>query len=150
MSRCLRRLLWISSVVTGATGLVYMWMKHFMEAPDAWAVINHPWEPWFLKAHILAAPVMLFSVGLVAGYHILRHFHPGLPTGRRSGILVGLVLLPMVASGYLIQAVTHTGVLNVLAWTHFWAGVVYLCALVVHSQAMRMKKIESGARSRTV
>ncbi|MDH5588803.1 MAG: DsrE family protein [Gemmatimonadota bacterium] len=132
-----RRLLWSSSLLTGITGLVYFWMKYAMEATDPWAVINHPLQPWVLKAHILVAPVMVFSVGLIGATHIWRHYAQRVRVGRRSGLLAMWVLPAMVMTGYLVQAVTHEGWLVVMAWTHIGTGSAYLASLVLHHRVFR-------------
>lgn len=137
MSPFQSRLLWWSSVVTGVTGVAYWWMKNHLEPVDPWAAINHPLQPWVLKAHILAAPVMVFAVGLIAGDHIWRHWRQGVRAGRRSGLLAMWVFVPMVVSGYLIQAVTHVGLLEALVWVHLVTGSAYLVGLVAHHRIFR-------------
>jgi hypothetical protein len=135
-----RWLLWGSSLVTGGTGLAYGWMKYRMAPVDAWAVINHPLQPWMLKAHILAAPLMVFAVGLIAGEHVWRHWRDGVRAGRRSGLLAMWVFVPMVATGYLIQAVTHVGLLEALACGHLVTGAAYLVGLAAHHRIFRRKR----------
>lgn len=132
-----RRLVWTSSLLTGISGVAYWWMENMMEPLDPWAAINHPLQPWVLKAHILAAPVMVFAVGLIAAEHIWKHWRQGVKAGRRSGLAAMWVFLPMVASGYLIQAVTHVGWLAALAWIHLGTGLVYLLGLVAHHRVIR-------------
>lgn len=136
-------LLWTSSLVAGVSGVVYWWMDHMMEPLNEWAVINHPLQPWVLKAHILSAPVLVFAVGLIATDHIWRHFRNAVRPGRRSGISTMGVVAPMVLTGYLIQAVTHPGWLTFLAWMHLACGVVYVLALLLHQVALRRWR-ESG------
>ena len=132
-----RLLVWSSSIVTGATGGVYWWMKNVLQPMDPWAAINHPLQPWVLKAHILVAPVMVFAVGLIAAEHIWRHWRQGVTMGRRSGLATMGCFLPMVLSGYLIQAVTDVGWLGALAWMHLGAGAVYLAGLLAHHPVVR-------------
>lgn len=121
-----------SSAGTGLTGIVYAWMKYLLEPTQPWAVINHPLEPWVLKAHILVAPVMVFAVGLVAVEHIWKHFRARVRARRRSGLTQMAVLVPMVATGYLIQAVTAAGWLTALIVVHLVTGGVYLLGLGAH------------------
>lgn len=121
-----------SSAGTGLTGIVYAWMKYLLDPAEPWAVINHPWEPWVLKAHILVAPVMVFAVGLIATEHIWKHFRARVRARRISGLTLMAVLVPMVASGYLIQAVTGAPWLTVLVWVHLITGGVYLVGLGIH------------------
>ena len=118
--------------MTGVTGLVYWWMDHMMEPVSEWAVINHPLQPLMLKTHIVAAPLLVFAVGLIATDHIWKHFRDPARFARRSGVTMLGVLAPMVFSGYLIQAVTHTLVLGMLVWIHVGTGVFYLVGLAAH------------------
>lgn len=137
MSPFQKWLVWSSSVMTGLTGLVYWWMRNRMEPLDEFAVINHPLEPWMLKAHILVAPVMVFAFGAIAGEHIWRQYRQRVKAGRRSGLLSAWVIAPMILSGYLIQAVTHAGWSSALAWAHLVTGVVYLVGLGAHHRVVR-------------
>ena len=137
MSTFQRWLVWSSSLLTGLTGLAYWWMKNMLEPVDPWAAINHPWQPWALKAHILVAPLMVFAVGLIAGGHVWRHYRQGVQAGRRSGLAAMWVFVPMVLTGYLIQAVTHVGWLQALAWVHLATGVIYVLGLAAHHRVFR-------------
>lgn len=121
-----------SSGATALTGIVYGWMKYLLEPSEPWAVINHPLEPWVLKAHILVAPLMVFAVGLITVQHIWKHYRARVRTRRRTGLSAMWVLVPMVASGYLIQAVTHAGWLTALVLAHLVTGGAYVIALAAH------------------
>lgn len=132
MTRLQKWLLLASSGVMGATGLAYWWMKNRMEPLTEWAAINHPLQPWALKAHILAAPILVFAVGLIASDHIVKHARrSGLP-GRTSGLTALWFLIPMALSGYLIQTLTHEGWLRALSWIHLITGMIYLTGLAIH------------------
>lgn len=137
MNRFQRYLLWGSTASTALTGVVYAWMEHLMEPVGEWAVINHPLQPWVLKAHIVVAPVMVFAIGLVTVNHIWALYRVGLPRGRRTGRWATLGFVPLVFSGTLIQAVTWPLVLAVLAWLHLGLGILWTLALVGHRQAVR-------------
>ena len=138
-------LLMCSSLVTGVTGLVYFWMKRFLVPTDPFAVVGHPLEPWILKAHILAAPVLVFALGLITMDHIWKNYRCLVPAGRRSGIAATWVIAPMVVTGYLIQVVTAVGWLSALGWAHLGAGVWYLVTLVAHQQVFRRKPNATAA-----
>lgn len=140
-----RRLLWISALLTGLTGVVYWWMKHLMEPVDPWAVINHPLQPWVLKAHILVAPVLVFALGLVATDHIWKHLKGAVRAGRVSGVVSLGIFAPMVLSGYLVQAVTHPGWLTAIVWTHIATGTVFLAGMALHQRATGRARV--AARS---
>ena len=130
-------LLWTTSALTGATGLVYWWMKDLLQPLDEFAVINHPLQPWMLKAHIVFAPLMVFAVGLIAADHIWKQYRRPVSSGRLSGVVSMWVLGPLIMTGYLIQVITHVGWLQALAWTHLGGGGLYLASLFVHHRAVR-------------
>lgn len=132
-----------TSFLTAATGLIYVWMKYFMEPTEPWAVINHPLQPWVLKAHILVAPLLVFALGFIAVRHIWRHFRTGVAYGRRTGLTAGLMLAPMVVTGYLIQAVTAEGWLLAIAIAHIATGLLYSLGLAAHAWIAR-KTIRRG------
>ena len=133
-------LLWGSSIATAVTGVVYWWMKNMMNPVDAWAVINHPLQPWVLKAHIVVAPLLVFAVGVIAVDHIWKHYRTRVRIGRGSGITMMWILAPMIVSGYLIQAVTHAGWLTALVWVHVVTGVLYSVAVVWHHLVFRRRR----------
>jgi hypothetical protein len=140
VSRFERWAVWTTSAATLITGLLYLWMKYFLVSDDPFAVGNHPWQPTILKLHILAAPLLTFSVGLVALRHVWRHLRDRVREGRRSGLLAGVVLGPMILTGYLIQAITHESWLEAMAYSHIALGLAFGIALVAHQFAAGGKR----------
>lgn len=133
MSRFQRSLLLWSSGLTFLTGVVYWWMDTMLDPVTEWAVVNHPLQAWVLKAHILVAPVLIFAIGLVMTDHIWKHLRTAVTRGRRSGAIAMCVLVPMILSGYLIQAVTAENWLTVVVWAHLITGGLYGLALATHT-----------------
>ena len=131
-----RLCIWIGSAVSGASGLVYWWMDHMMEPVSEWAVINHPLQPWVLKAHIVTAPLLVFAIGMIAMDHIWKQYRLGISAGRRSGVSAMWVFVPMVLSGYLIQSVTSPAWLSALAWLHLGSGLAFLLGLAIHHRVV--------------
>ena len=125
MSRFQRALLLWSSLLTAVTGVVYWWMDAMLEPVGEWAVVNHPLQPWVLKAHILVAPVLVFAIGLITVDHIWKHFRSGREWGRASGLTSMFVVVPMVVTGYLVQVTTDERWLTAIAWAHIATGLVY-------------------------
>jgi hypothetical protein len=132
MNRFERWAVWGTSLATFATGVVYLVMKYLLVTDDPFAVVNHPWQPAVLKAHILVAPLLTFSIGLVALRHVWRHLQSRLPAGRRSGIVTLAMVAPMIATGYLIQAVTQETLLRAMALSHIGFGLLYGVGLLAH------------------
>lgn len=139
---------WSTSVTTLITGTVYLWMKYFLVSQDPLAVVNHPWQPYVLKLHILLAPLLVFSVGVIALRHVWRHLKESTQAGRRSGLITVGVLGPMVMTGYLIQAITHQGWLEAMAISHIATGLVFGMGLLAHQFAAGGKKARA-ARAET-
>lgn len=121
-----------TSAGTAVTGVGYLWIRYFMEPVDPFSVINHPLQPWFLKAHILVSPFLLFAVGAIAVRHVWRHYRQRVRPGRRTGLATALSLLPMVLTGYLIQSVTHEGWLTGIALSHVGLGLLFTAGVALH------------------
>ena len=134
-------LVWVSSVATVLTGVVYFWMDRMMSPVDEFAVINHPLQPLVLKAHILVAPLLVFAIGVIAVDHVWKYFRGTIRRARRSGLGSMWPVLPMVVTGYLIQAVTHVTWLEVVAWAHIVFGVAYAVGLAAHQLAVRRSRL---------
>jgi hypothetical protein len=137
VSRFERWNLWITSAVTAVSGFGFLWTKYLLSSSDPWAVVNHPLEPWFLRVHVVAAPLFVFAVGLITTRHIWCHLRGRVPSGRWSGIAVLALLAPMVLSGYLVQVVTGTWWLRALAWLHIGLGTLFVAGLMIHRLAVR-------------
>src|SRR5262249_34490426 len=60
----------LSSILVGLSGVVYAWMKYLMTTDDPYAVVNHPLQPWVLDLHLIAAPILVFSIGLIFMDHV--------------------------------------------------------------------------------
>lgn len=128
---------WLTTAGTLVTGVAYWWMKDVMTGTDPWSVINHPLQPWMLKAHILIAPLMVFSVGLITSRHIWRHYRMGVGKGRKTGLASALTFGVVVISGYLVQVFTAETLLRALGWLHLGLGVVYSVSVAAHWPATR-------------
>lgn len=139
MTRFEKFSVWSTSLLVAATGIVYGWMKYLVPPGDPFSVINHPLQPLFLKLHILVAPLFLFAIGMVAVRHIWRHFRSGTRRARRTGITAGLSLVPMVATGYLIQVLTGEGLLLAMVVSHVALGLLYLLGFLAHGWVLSRK-----------
>ena len=140
----------LSILLTAATGLVYAWMKYFVEPADPFSVVNHPWQPGLLSAHVLAAPLLLFAFGLIAREHLLGRFRdPRARKSRASGLLAVSALVPMVASGYLTQVLTSTGGRRAAGLIHLGSGLLFFSVYGFHlARAWRRTEAEEEAAAR--
>jgi len=139
VSRAERWLLWAATLLVGVSGLAYGVMKYLVRTDDPYAVVNHPLQPLALKLHVLAAPLLVFAVGLVYSKHIWSHWISGQRRGRGSGVSAWLTLLPMIASGYWIQTTTNRGWLRWLVGAHLVFGGIYLVGFILHQVRLRAR-----------
>ena len=134
------RSVWLTTAGTLITGVVYWWMKEILTPPDPWAVVNHPLQPWVLKAHILIAPLQVFAVGLITSRHVWRHFRMGVKKGRKSGMIAAGTFIALVLTGYALQVVTAELLIRIFAWSHLGLGVVYSLGVAAHWPATRSRQ----------
>jgi len=149
MTRFEKWSVWLTSALTAITGVGYFWTKYVMVSDDPWAVIHSPLEPWFLRVHVVAAPALVFAVGMITTRHVWRHFRSRLRLGRRTGLSAAIALAPMILTGYLIQVITHPGWLRAMAWSHMGFGLLYIVGLGLHQWVMQRHLRLIGARERT-
>lgn len=148
MSRLERWIVLVTSGATALTGVGLFWTKYLITSSDPWSVVNHPLQPLLLKAHILAAPGLVFALGMIAVRHVWQHYRAGLRRGRRSGIITALVTVPMVVSGYLIQAITAPTWLQLVAVVHIATSGIFLLGLVAHQIVMWRREAGNGIATR--
>jgi len=125
-----------ANLAVGGTGLVYAWMLYFVEPaeddPFSIAVANHPWQPEVKNLHVLLAPLLVFAIGALWPDHIWKRIRSGFVVRRRVGILLALLALPMIASGYLLQTSVSESWTRVWVWTHVASSVAWIGAYFWH------------------
>lgn len=122
----------LSNLLVGGTGLVYAWMLYLVRPADPWAVVNHSWQPHAQHLHILAAPLLVFAVGLVWQRHVWSHWKRGVRQGKRTGLSMVLTLVPMVVSGYLIQTAVDGGWRQAWVTVHLIASGLWVAVYLAH------------------
>jgi len=137
------RLADLSNLLVGGTGVVYAVMRYLMTPGDEWAIVNHPWQPHVQHLHVVAAPLLVFAVGLIWKGHVREKLERGTGGGRATGIALVSQLFPMVASGYLIQVAVTPLWRTIWIWVHVLTGSLWLVAYVWH----RVRRVAASARS---
>ena len=132
--------LWITTILVILTGVALFGVKYLMTPGEPWAVINHPIQPWILKAHIIVSPFMIFAVGMITVRHIWQHYRGGLARGRHTGIVTALVTVPMILTGYFIQVMTSMGWIKAMAIAHIVLGTIYALGLSAHQVAIQRRQ----------
>jgi len=122
----------LSNLLVGGSGLVYAWMRYFATPTDPYSVVNHPWQPALQHGHVLLAPLVVFAAGLIWRQHVWKHWKLGIRRRRRSGGSLILTLVPMVASGYLIQTAVAEGWRNAWVAIHLVTSALWIVGYAAH------------------
>ena len=122
----------IAAALTAITGAVFAFMKYAMESDDPFAVVNHPLQPFMLSAHVVVAPLLVFAFGWIFGNHIAPGYANSNVPKRKSGLFNATIILPMIASGYLLQIATADATRKAMAIAHWVSSAFFVIAYVVH------------------
>ncbi len=126
-----------SNSVVILTGLWLYWAKLPGQAADPYSNVSGSTEVLAHNAHLLVAPLLVFSAGLLWKAHIWPRFvHLSLP---RMGVIRGLsglfmlaTLIPMVASGSFIQVTVDEHWRKIAIQTHVISSLIWTMATVFH------------------
>lgn len=131
---------WTSHIgwtLVGLSGLAYGILKYFLASPDPDSRLAHPWQGAVLAAHVLAAPVAVFGLGLLFRRHALSKLSSGEGERRRTGLSMTLLAIPLVLSGYLVQTLTGDAARHWTGWGHAALGLLYAVGYALHPVALR-------------
>ena len=118
--------------LVAVTGIVYFWMKYAMAPTDPFAVVNHPWQPFMLAWHIVAAPFFVVFFGMLFRTHTLRKLLSASRRNRRSGWTSLVSFSVMALTGYLIQVASSPAWITASIWAHVAASVVFVAGYTTH------------------
>lgn len=127
-----RWFLHLGTLLTALSGLGYGWLRYCGRVPGEFGVEPHPLQGLVQHLHVLAAPLLLFALGMTLRGHFTTRLSAGTQEGRRTGLGLGLLILPMVAAGYLVQVATAPGWRLLFAWVHGVASLAFLMGYLVH------------------
>ena len=114
------------------TGLVYGVLRYFGSVKGEFGPEPNAWQPFWQHAHVLAAPVLLFALGVAVRGHVQGMLNRGVRRGRRTGLALLCLAAPLVLGGYAVQVVATVGLRNALGWTHAAAGALFTALYAVH------------------
>lgn len=140
MSRFDAVLLHLSSGLVAFTGLVYAWMAYLLPTDDPFAVVNHPWQPHILHAHIVASPLLVFILGHIWSRHAWHHVRNETKRGRQTGLSMIFMAMPMVLSGYLIQAAVEPAWRTTWVWVHCTTSLLWIIGYLSHLVRHRLQR----------
>ncbi|HJW32468.1 MAG TPA: hypothetical protein VJ505_03790 [Holophagaceae bacterium] len=118
--------------LTGLSGLGYGWLRYFKVVQGEFGPEPHPLQSVVQHAHVLAAPLLLFALGMMVRGHFAVKLRVLSKEGRRTGWGLALLIGPMVLAGYGVQVVTTPTWRMALAWIHGVASCLFLLAYAGH------------------
>jgi hypothetical protein len=136
----------LAVLAVGGTGLVYGWMRYFLEPVDELALVHHPLEPRFQHLHVLFAPLLVFACAAIWNEHVWKRVRGGHRPRWRTGLVLFALFLPMVLSGGWVQVAEGETVRQLAIWTHAGSGTVFCVAYVAHLVSGRGAEPERSAR----
>lgn len=139
MTRLEAWLLHLANLLVGGTGLIYAWMRYFATADDPFAMVNHPWQPATQHLHVLAAPLLVFAIGLIWKAHAWAGFRLRVAARWASGLALLATAGPMVASGYLLQTTTAPAWRQAWLAIHLAASALWLAGYLAHQLSPRQR-----------
>ena len=120
-------------VIVAVTGLVYLYMKYAMTTDDPFAIVNHPWQPTMLSAHVVAAPFFVAFFGMLFRSHSFGKIRARSPANRRrTGWVSLLSFSAMALSGYLMQVASTPALITFFIWTHVAASALFVVGYGIH------------------
>ena len=147
MKRAMKRWdAWINHVgwaLVSVTGLLYGILKYFAHNPDPDSRVGHPWQPAVLAAHVLAAPVAVFAIGLIYRRHALSRFRMKEREGRGTGRILLFTVFALIASGYLLPVLTGDAARRWTGWIHAGIGLVLAAAYLLHPKKPKETPLSS-------
>lgn len=143
MKRLEKQVLHWTQAAVGLTGVGYGVCLYLLRSEDPYAVVNHPLQPDFLHAHVLAAPLAVFGIGFIWQSHVLKKLRAsshgsihgssrGTPKRRPTGLLLVGLLLPLVGSGYGVQVLVEEAARRWTGWIHAGLSALWIIAYLFH------------------
>lgn len=131
MSPLERWSLHLAALATAGTGLMDGLLRWFGTRVGEFGPEPHPWLGIAQHLHVLLAPLLVFTLGMMVRGHLWSKLRKG-PEGRRTGLGAAFLIAPMVFSGYGLQVVTSPVSRSGLAWAHGISACAFLLAYFGH------------------
>jgi len=122
----------VANLLVGGTGLVYAWMLYLMTPADEFALWNHPQQGLVHDLHLLAAPLLVLSLGMLWGTHARPRWRAGQRANRSTGLLLLANALPMIFSGVLIQISVEESWREAWKLIHLATSLLWIAGYLAH------------------
>jgi len=131
MSPLERWSLHLAALATASTGLLDGLLRWFGVHAGEFGPEPHPWLGTAQHLHVLVAPLLVFTLGVMVRGHLWPRLGRTVE-GRRTGLGAAFLIAPMVFSGYGLQVVASPAWRSGLAWAHGLSGGLFLLAYLGH------------------
>ncbi len=121
----------LAALITAGTGLMDGLLRWFGQRAGEFGPEPHPWLSAAQHFHILAAPTLVFCLGVMVRGHVWSKIQQG-SEGRWSGAGTAMLIAPMVLSGYIVQVATNPVLRTCYAWVHGISAGAFLLAYFGH------------------
>lgn len=130
----------VANILVGGTGLVYAWMLYFATPADEFSLWNHPWQGDVRDWHLVLAPALVLSFGMLWPTHAYARIQKGAKSRRRTGLSLALSFLPMLVSAYFLQIAVEEDWRTTWKWVHLIASLLWMAAYVAHQISRRRRQ----------
>jgi hypothetical protein len=134
----------LGAALAGVTGVGYGYVRYFCGVQGEFGPEPHPWQGALQHLHVLSVPLLVFALGLAARGHAAGMLQHHVTRGRRTGLALLSLIVPMVFGGYAIQIVTQPSTRAALAWIH---GVASLAFVVAYGAHWKKRHLRERARA---
>lgn len=122
----------LTALLTAATGLLDGGLRWFGQRMGEFGPEPHPLLGLAQHLHVLAAPALVFTLGVLVRGHLWPRLRGG-PAGRGTGLAVAFFMAPMVGSGYAVQVAVDPAWRTAFSWTHGISAGLFLLAYAGHA-----------------
>ena len=141
MSPLERWSLHLSALATIASGLIHGWLKYCHQRMGEFGPEPFWAQGLLLRAHVLVAPLLVFTLGVMVRGHLLPALRAKHSRGRGTGLALAALLAPMIVSGYAVQVCVDPAWRTALAWVHGPFSLLFLLAYGAHLARPRAKPL---------
>ena len=131
MSALERWSLHITALLTAGTGLLDGGLRWFGQRMGEFGPEPSPWLGLAQHLHVLVAPLLVFTLGVLVRGHLWARLRAG-TGGRRTGLGIAFLIAPMVLSGYAVQVAVDPAWRTALSWSHGISAGLFLLAYAGH------------------
>lgn len=121
----------MTALLTAGTGALDGGLRWFGQRMGEFGPEPSPWLGLAQHLHVLVAPALVFTLGVLVRGHLWARLRGG-GGGRRTGLALAGLIAPMVVSGYAVQVAVDPAWRTALSWTHGLSALLFLVAYGGH------------------